>query len=99
MYLQIVLSNFLLSPLERMNRDLAGLLLGEAILMPKKPLNPAPVAIQTRFEHLVGTYGAFMPIPVSMERERLFITIFGFKLELFPQTETPGLDFIPLSSV
>ncbi|XEC94446.1 serine hydrolase [Paenibacillus tarimensis] len=87
--LVITLSNFLLSPLEKMNRDLAALIFGETINDPEKAdPNVGEPAPHTDYERLAGQYEAFMPIPVTVEQSRLFISIFGFKLELFLQNET-----------
>ncbi|RKN86245.1 serine hydrolase domain-containing protein [Paenibacillus ginsengarvi] len=82
----IVLSNFLLSPLEKMNRDLAGMIFGETEAFPDKPEIQAQVQ-PMRYEAFAGIYEAFIRIHVTVEQERLFITIFGFKLELFFQSE------------
>lgn len=84
----VVLSNFLLSPLEKMNQDLAGMMFGEAeAAFPDNPENQAPVQ-SAHYEGFAGTYEAFIPIHVTAEPGRLFITIFGFRLELFLQFET-----------
>lgn len=82
----VVLSNFLLSPLERMNRDLAGMMFGETVIFPDKPDIQAPVQ-PMHYDGFAGTYEAFIPIHVTAEHGRLFITIFGFKQELFLQFE------------
>ncbi|MDF2651458.1 MAG: hypothetical protein K0Q73_7263, partial [Paenibacillus sp.] len=84
----VVLSNFLLSPLEKMNQDLTGMMFGETeVPFPDKPEHLVPEQ-PACFEGFAGTYEAFIPIHVTVEPGRLFITIFGFKLELFLQSET-----------
>ncbi|WP_239632289.1 serine hydrolase domain-containing protein [Paenibacillus sp. H1-7] len=84
----VTLSNFLLSPLERINRDLASIMLGEPV---SQPVHPQLSDTKQRMDYssFAGLYEAFMPVPVAVEAGRLFITIFGFKLELFLVSETP----------
>jgi CubicO group peptidase (beta-lactamase class C family) len=84
----VTLSNFLLSPLERINRDLAAIFYGGEIRLPEPPHQVAEES-WLDYETFVGKYEASMPIPVWLEQTRLFIKIFGFKLELVPEGDTP----------
>jgi CubicO group peptidase (beta-lactamase class C family) len=85
----ITLSNFLLSPLERMNRNIAQVVLTDAAIQPpEKPETLKPMIGLDDLGRLAGTYEAFMPIPVFIDNGRLFVSIFGFKLELFLERET-----------
>jgi CubicO group peptidase (beta-lactamase class C family) len=83
----VTLSNFLLSPLDRINRDLAAIFYGEEVVLPESQ-NQVSKESWPDYEKFVGTYEASMPIPVWVEETRLFVKIFGFKLELVPVADT-----------
>lgn len=73
-----------LSPQERINNDLAAAVFGEAYEHPEYGPRTAEAAAADHLDAYAGTYEAFVPFHIITENERLFISIFGFKLELFP---------------
>lgn len=80
----VTLSNYLLSPLERINQDLASMLFGESYSKPVY-LSRRIVSVEgDDLDKYVGTYEAFVPFDIIKNGDRLFISIFGFRLELFP---------------
>jgi len=84
-----VLSNNLLAPQQTINRDIASIVFGHTYIIPQaKPESIYAGAEQ--YQLYAGQYEAFVPINVTLEEQRLFIFIFGFKIELFPAAEHPS---------
>jgi len=93
----VSLSNMLLAPQEKMMKDL-GSIVFDAPFIPPRERPRTSVLGPGNFSKFVGTYEGSMPIPVTREGDQLFITIFGFKIGLFPAHihENSALFFSPL---